>query len=89
MKSTNKTARPLVQNKQPFVSSNIYGIHLNNAYVVFSYGLHYPMFVHTNGKWFENSDKYSVTTSKHKSQLHPLVETEKKTTKELKALLKI
>ncbi|MEK9770168.1 MAG: hypothetical protein VW683_14740, partial [Betaproteobacteria bacterium] len=29
------------------------------------------LFVWENGAWYENIDKYSPTTSKHKTQTHP------------------
>jgi hypothetical protein len=51
---------------------------LTPRYVVYSYGTHFPLFVwqalDTNsglGIWYENQDRYSVTTSKHRSQAHP------------------
>ena len=44
-------------------------------YVVYSYGEHFPMFLydHTPGiqAWAYNTDKYSVTTSRHFSHAHP------------------
>lgn len=45
-------------------------------YVVYSYGDHWPLFVAewlagSEPVWYENEDRYSVTTSKHKSQAHP------------------
>lgn len=49
----------------------------HKRYVVFSYGSNWPLFVYHYGtkRWFENSDKYSVTTSKHKTKAHPHCET--------------
>lgn len=44
-------------------------------YVVYSYGDHWPLFVCHDGVWYENSDRYSVTTSKHRSQSHPHCDT--------------
>lgn len=40
-------------------------------YVVYSYGEHWPLFVCHEGVWLENEDRYSVTTSKHRSVSHP------------------
>ena len=47
-------------------------------YAVYSYGHHFPLYVaewlnpdKSDIKWYENSDRYSVSTSKHKSQLRP------------------
>lgn len=42
-----------------------------HMYVVYSYGEHWPLFVYHDGVWYENIDRYSVTTSKHRSQAHP------------------
>jgi hypothetical protein len=82
MKIANRDARPLVQQLHPFRGNNLFAqFHTqNNAdgtngpdmwYVVYSYGHHWPLFVHANGVWFENADRHSVTTSKHHSQCHP------------------
>ncbi len=68
MKIANKDARAFVQKEHPFEGSNLYAEFGCNHetketwYVVYSYGLHYPMFVRANGVWFENEDKYSPTT---------------------------
>ena len=45
----------------------------NGSYVVSSYNW-YPIFVYKDGQWFENKDKYSVSTSKQTSQLRPFGE---------------
>jgi hypothetical protein len=50
--------------------NNIYREKLN-SYIVYSYGYHFPMFIYINNKWFENSDKYSRTTSKQQAQSNP------------------
>jgi len=79
MKIANRNARPYVMLRTPFEGSNLYAKQRTAVtsddtvtwYVVYSYGEHYPMFVYINGHWFENEDKYSPTTSKHKSQSHP------------------
>lgn len=69
----NKNAMHYVTNKLDFKGSNTKGININeNLYVVYSYGEHFPIFVNVNGEWFLNKDRYSVSTSKHQSQLHPL-----------------
>lgn len=44
-------------------------------YVVYSYGEHWPLFVWHDGTWYENSERYSVTTSKHRSASHPHCDT--------------
>lgn len=49
------------------------------TYVVYSYGHHWPIFVYDfeTQQWFENSDKFSVTTSKHTTMLCPSSNTKK------------
>lgn len=75
MKIANKAARSMVEQRRPFEGSNLFARYESNDteqwYVVYSYGEHYPMFIHAEGCWFENEDKYSPTTSKHRSQAHP------------------
>lgn len=46
-------------------------------YVVCSYGDHWPLFIYCRDvdMWFENSDKYGNTTSRHHSTAHPHCET--------------
>jgi hypothetical protein len=55
-----------------------------------SYG-YWPLFVciHLQGKdvWFENTDRYSITTSKHRSQSHPHVPTQPLTRDEMTLLV--
>ena len=57
-------------------------------YVVYSYGRHFPMFISINGHWYENSDKYSVSTSKQQSQARPTMKTIKLNTDDMKKLLR-
>lgn len=73
----NVKCRPYVTERDPFKGSNLYGIYSlmdadHEVYTVFSYGDHYPMFIYTEGMWFENEDKYSPSTSKQKSQARPM-----------------
>jgi len=82
MKIANRDARQFVQKQHPFEGSNMYAqFHTVNHptgengpgmwYAVYSYGDHWPLFVHANDTWFENEDKHGVTTSKHRTQTHP------------------
>lgn len=74
IRTTNRNARDYVRNGIPFKNSNgqLFGHwETPTLYVVYSYGDHWPLFVWDNGEWLENSDKYSVTTSRHHSQAHP------------------
>jgi hypothetical protein len=71
---SNKNCREYVEAKKDFKGNNLYGINLNGLYVVYSYGSHFPLYVFINDtkKWYENIDKCSSSTSKHKSQSRPL-----------------
>lgn len=81
-KVSNAKCREYVQQRKPFRGSNLWGewvVGLTplapSRYVVYSYGQHFPLFVYTHDCWFENEDKYSVSTSKHRTQSHPLCPT--------------
>ena len=71
----NYRARAFVETRAEFDGSNLYGQWLNDGkwYVVFSYGSHWPLHAYSEelDAWFSNEDKYSVSTSKHKSQTWP------------------
>ena len=79
-KVANGKCREYVRNRKEFNGNNLYArMHYvsetgENLYVVYSYGDHYPLFIYhyATDTWFENEDRYSVTTSKHRSQAHPL-----------------
>ena len=89
----NRDARRHVQERKPFIGSNTEGVWRRDSnthelrYVVTSYGTHWPLFIWEDGVWYENVDKYSPTTSKHHSQLHPLVETMPMTCKDMVCLM--
>lgn len=75
----NKDCRSYVQKRHAFEGSNLFSNHRvvgtyptdSQHYTVYSYGHHFPLFIYADGIWFENEDKYSRTTSKHRSQAHP------------------
>jgi len=46
----------------------------NARYIVYSYGTHWPLWIREEGVWYENVSVYGVTTSKHKTQTNPHVE---------------
>ena len=71
---TNKDARKYVQQRKPFQGNSTYGTYKEDRYVVYSYGEHWPLFVYDDGRWFANSDRYSHSTTKHRTQLHPLTD---------------
>jgi hypothetical protein len=101
MKTSNKDARQYVQRKVEFKGSNTFSelVEPTNdiptfRYVVYSYGHHYPMFVaewqagdRENATWYENKDRYSVSTSKQRSQLHPHTDTTPLCTDDMKAIV--
>jgi len=88
----NNKARAYVQRKEHFDGVHIYarwstkesdskgGRSKQTIYTVYSYGHHFPMFVYDadTNVWVENSTKYSATTSKQRTQLHPLCDTIKR-----------
>ena len=86
-KVSNQRCRGFVQDRKEFIGNNLFAVYQNNKYVVYSYGTHFPLFVYHNGKWYENCDRYSVTTSKQKTQSHPLCRTFQLNTQELKDLI--
>jgi hypothetical protein len=69
----NSQARDYSENLIPFKGANLEGKVLDNGdYAVLSYG-HYPLwwFCKGEGKWYGNSTKYSVSTSKQMTQSRP------------------
>ena len=95
IKTSNGKCRTLVQNREVFKANNIFSeqrdtyFNREQVYIVYSYGHHFPMFVYheRSGTWFENSDRYSVSTSKHRSQSHPLCQTIKINTHQMRDLI--
>lgn len=74
-RTTNRQARRYVERRQPFRGSNCFGERVGDGYVVYSYGRHWPLYIWLpDGGWYENSSSYSVSTSRHRSQLRPLEE---------------
>lgn len=71
MRTSNKKCRALVQSLTPFQANNLFAVREKGLYIVFSYGRHWPLFIHADGTWYENSDRYSVSTSRHRSQANP------------------
>ena len=91
-KITNKQARAFVQNLKPFATSRrtLYAEwQTPTLYAVFSYGPHWPLFIYDveDGTWFENEDKYGVTTTQHRNHTHPRTKTELRSTNYLRTLI--
>jgi len=89
----NKNGSDYTTWRHEFTGSNTFAEWNEGIYAVYSYGRHFPLFVWNGSKWFENSDKYSVSTSKQQTQLRPHLEGfgeefTKKTTEQLKQIIK-
>lgn len=89
MTIANRNARQYVTAHKEFQGSHIFANTQNGMYAVFSYGTHWPMFVYDGAHWYENADKYSVTTSKQHGQCHPHCDTIKVSCDEMRAMLKL
>lgn len=70
MRIANKNASNYVRNRLPFTGNNLFSESIRNGYVVYSYDHHFPLFVYSQKtkKWYGNGEKYSVSTSKHRTQ---------------------
>ena len=73
--ATLEEAVGLVKNKREFEAGNVFAVDYPTTgyYVVFSYGLHWPLFIYDYKlrQWYGNNDKHSATTSRHYSKLNP------------------
>jgi hypothetical protein len=89
----NSKCRSAVQSCTPFKGSNLWGEwewadnKSMRQYVVYSYGPHFPLYINSGGMWFENSDRYSRTTSRHLSLARPTDKTILLTTQGMITLL--
>tara|TARA_R100001443_G_scaffold102276_1_gene110408 strand:- start:680 stop:985 length:306 start_codon:yes stop_codon:yes gene_type:complete len=89
-KTTNIECSEFVNKKIEFKASNIFSEHIkkDKLYIVYSYGYHFPMYVKYKNTWYENSDKYSITTSKQQNQARPNAKTKLMNTKQLKEMIR-
>ena len=76
-----RKCRPFVQDRKAFQNSNgqLYAKwETPDLYVVYSYGDHWPLFMWAGrtDTWYQNEDKFSPTTSRHRTYAHPYEETE-------------
>ena len=73
--ATLEEAVGLIKSKKEFEAETVFAVDYPTTgyYVVFSYGLHWPLFIYDYKlrQWYGNSDKCSTTTSKHYSRLNP------------------
>jgi hypothetical protein len=76
LKVANAKCRDAVSRRLPFKGNNLWGEWEDVVYVVYSYGKHFPLWVYDaeTEQWFGNADGYSVSTSKHRTQSHPLTD---------------
>jgi len=89
-KIANKNASEYVNRCEEFEGSNTFSESHENLYVVYSYGYHFPIYVYDYDmrEWYANSNKYSVTTSRHQSQCRPRFEIAREfNTEDLKKLI--
>ena len=85
MVTLNEMSR-LVEARVAFKGNSVFSSWVSpNLYVVYSYGTHFPMYVYDasacvfggfgnvigKGAWLGNTDRYSVTTSKHQGKTRP------------------
>lgn len=70
----NRDARKYVQTLQPFEGSNLVGdsMHQGERYVVYSYHTPIWIYLRKHDTWVGSKQKYSVTSTKHQNQTHPL-----------------
>ena len=97
-RTSNSKARLLVNGLTDFTGSNTFAE--TNAptdtrptylYVVYSYGYHFPMYIAEwfeggTPTWYENTDKYSQSTTRQQSHTRPSSPTIPMTTEQMKRL---
>jgi len=72
-RTANMNCRGYVENEMEFQGNNLCGKRLSDrAYVVYSYNW-YPLWACIDGKWYGHNSKYSVSTSKQRTQSKPFV----------------
>jgi hypothetical protein len=81
VKIANIHCRPLVEAREEFQGSNLWGVwhdstlteSIDKQYVVYSWGHHFPIYIYTDrcNLWFGNKDKYSQSSTKHQAMARP------------------
>lgn len=74
VKISNKKSSEYTTKKLPFQGSNLYGTFIQDSYVVYSYGEHFPIYLYKNNCWYFNTTKYSPTTQRHQQYAKPNIE---------------
>ena len=89
IRTSNIKCSEYVNNKIEFKSNNIFSEHIkkDKLYIVYSYGHHFPMYIKYKNTWYENSDKFSVSTSKQQNQARPNAKTKLLSTNKMKELI--
>lgn len=89
IRTSNIKCSEYVNNKIEFKANNIFSEHIkkDKLYIVYSYGHHFPMYIKYKNTWYENSDKYSVSTSKQQNQARPNAKTKLLSTNKMKELI--
>lgn len=82
----NSEAGRYVNALKPFKANNLYATYVNNTYVVFSYGEHFPIYAYHQGTWYANEDRRSQSTKRHQTYAKPDAPLTYLSTAELKAL---
>lgn len=57
------------------VKFRLTGVNENGVFIVYSYGHHWPLFIHKNGVWYENSTRSSRTTNRQRDNFRPKANT--------------
>ena len=72
MRLSNKNVRDYVTDRGSFKANNLFAEwNKEEAYIVYSYGYHFPIYAYKNGIWYANKNKYSISTSRHQTQVKP------------------
>lgn len=85
IRTANNNCRQYVMSLTLFKGSNLFSEIRGRLYIVYSYGKHWPLFVHDGrtGIWYENNERFSRSTGRHHSQAHPRTPTQYKSCDDL------
>ena len=68
---TNREAYRFTTTRSLFKGANLFSANIGYLYAVFSYSQAYPLYVYANGKWYENSDRFSRSTERQRREARP------------------
>jgi len=88
MRFTNNECQAEARGRRLFSNKNhtLFGGRQGDRFIVYSYGVHFPLYVWDDGQWYENEDRYSTTTSRHRTQVRPSYNTIKFSTERMKVI---